>query len=405
MNHRQRVCAALNFQPTDRLPKDLGAMRSTGISAFAYPKLRAALGLPPRLPRIHDITQMLALPDLDVLDALGCDAVVLEPDGMTNAYEQPEIWHPYDFGGRLPALVRDPSAYRLDPDGTVHLGDWAVMPPTSFVFDSEHGGQPLLLEGDLPKPDLKKHRQWLADHTLTDERIKAIRESCRRTREATDRAIFLWGGLNLGLCIHAHGGLAVFPILCLEEPDLVHELHSLCLEASLKNIRALVPELKDCVDIVGTHSDDWGNQQSLMAYPATFRDLFLPYRQQHNAEIHRFAPHLKTFLHSCGALYQILDLLVETGTDILNPVQWPAGGHSPKEWKDKVRRKMSFWGGGVNAQHTLPSGSLVDIAREVRQTIPILAADSGYVFCSIHNLLAEISAEKVLTLYRTAAEF
>ena len=71
----ERVLNALNFQPTDRLPKDLGGMLSTGISAFAYPKLVAALGLPPRLPRVHDTGQMLALPDLDVLDALGCDVV------------------------------------------------------------------------------------------------------------------------------------------------------------------------------------------------------------------------------------------------------------------------------------------------------------------------------------------
>ena len=31
--------AALNFQETDRIPKDLGGMLSTSISAFAYPKL------------------------------------------------------------------------------------------------------------------------------------------------------------------------------------------------------------------------------------------------------------------------------------------------------------------------------------------------------------------------------
>lgn len=32
---RERVLKALNFEQPDRLPKDLGGMRSTGISAFA----------------------------------------------------------------------------------------------------------------------------------------------------------------------------------------------------------------------------------------------------------------------------------------------------------------------------------------------------------------------------------
>ena len=65
-------------------------MRSTGISAFSYPKLVAALGLPPRLPKVYDTGQMLALPDLDVLDALGCDVVTIQDGLITNAFDQPE---------------------------------------------------------------------------------------------------------------------------------------------------------------------------------------------------------------------------------------------------------------------------------------------------------------------------
>jgi uroporphyrinogen decarboxylase len=277
------------------------------------------------------------------------------------------------------------------------------MPPGAFVFNSEHAGQPLILDGELPRPDLRQVRADLEKGRLTDAKIRSIRDSCRRVRESSDRAVFFWGQLCMGLCIHGYGGLAVFPVLCLEDPDFVRELHALHLEYALQNVRALLPEIKDYVDIVGTDADDWGNQNSLMASPATFRDLFLPFRQRHNAEIHRLAPHVKTFLHSCGALYGILDLIVESGTDILNPVQWPAGGHSPRQWKDKVRRRMSLWGGGIDSQHTLPLGTIADLEREVPQNVAALAADGGYVFANIHNLLAEVSAEKVIALYRAAA--
>ena len=78
---RERVMQALDFQTTDRTPRDLGGMRSTSISAFAYPGLVSALKLPYRKPRVEDTGQMLALPDLDVLDALGCDVVTIL-DGM-----------------------------------------------------------------------------------------------------------------------------------------------------------------------------------------------------------------------------------------------------------------------------------------------------------------------------------
>ncbi len=48
MTGRERVLRAASFQPTDRVPRDLGGMASTGISCFAYPKLVAALGLAAR---------------------------------------------------------------------------------------------------------------------------------------------------------------------------------------------------------------------------------------------------------------------------------------------------------------------------------------------------------------------
>ena len=405
MNSRERVMAALNFQPVDRLPKDLNGMRSTGVSAFTYQALRRTLQLPPKPTRIHDTGQMLALPHPDVLDALGCDVMIVEGDGLTNAYEQPGLWHDFDFNGRIPGgQVRDASKYRVLPDGTITLGGLASMPPGAHVFNDEHAGQPLILDGDLPRPDLKEVRRTLEAALLTDAQIRDLRDTCRRVRESSDRAVFFWGQMCMGLCIHGYGGLAVFPMLCLEDPGFIHELHALHLEYALRNARALLPEIRDHVDIIGTDADDWGNQQSLMASPATFRDLFLPYRRQHNVEIHRLAPRCKTFLHSCGALYGILDLIMQTETNILNPVQWPAGGHTPLEWKDKVRGRMALWGGGVDSQHTLPLGSIADIEREVARNVAILAKDSGYVFANIHNLLADIPPEKIIALYRAATK-
>src|SRR5512143_3231158 len=115
---RERVLQSLNFEAPDRVPKDLGGMLSSSISGFAYPRLVEALGLPPRLPRMYDTGQMLAMPDLDVLDALGCDCVVVTY-GATNAIEQPGYWHEYDFNGRLPALVHNPWAFETQEDGSI----------------------------------------------------------------------------------------------------------------------------------------------------------------------------------------------------------------------------------------------------------------------------------------------
>ncbi len=400
---RDRVMQALNFQPTDRVPRDMGGMRSTSISAFGYAGLVSALGLPPRLPKVEDTGQMLALPDLDVLDALGIDVVTIL-DGVTNAFEQPEEWHDYDFNGRLPARVRHPEHFVAQPDGSILQGDTRML-PSSFVFDELHGGQPLDLSADLPKPDLQELRRYFADHPLTDERIRALRELCRRVRETSDRAVFMNDGhLQIPIGIGGWSGLAIFPILCVTEPDFVAELHELVTEWSLANFRALLPEIGPYVDVIMVAADDWGTQTNTIASPQVYRDLFLPYYCRVNDTIHALAPGVKSFLHSCGAIYSIIDLVIESKFDILNPVQWTAGKYTCQEWKDKARGRIALWGGGVNAQATLPLGTVEEVARETRQVVSYLRQDSGYVFCNIHNILAEIAPEKVIAMYRAAGE-
>ncbi len=399
MTHRERVLNALSFKPVDRVPMDLSGMMSTGISCFAYPGLVKALGLPPRPPRVCDTGQMLALPDLDVLDALGIDIVVILGE-MTNAFEQPELWHPYDFGGRLPALVRHPENFHTLPDGTILQGN-SKMPPNSFVFTSDHAGQPLDLSAEPPKPDLKALKKRLESERLTDAAIKTARELARKVRESTDRAVFYNGpGADIG--IGNFGGLGVFPLLCLLEPDFVAELHDLVTRYAAEKIGALLAEIGPYIDIYMISSDDWGVQDHTIASPSVFQELFLPYYRRITDTVHKIAPHVKTFLHSCGAVYDIIDHVIDAGFDILNPVQWPAGGHSYQEWKDRARGRLVLWGGGINSQETLPLGSLDAISREVKEIVSYMAQDSGYVFCNIHNILAEIAPEKIITLYRTA---
>ena len=164
----------------------------------------------------------------------------------------------------------------------------------------------------------------------------------------------------------------------------------------------LLPEIHRYVDIILAGADDWGTQNSLIASPDIFRRLFKPYLRRLNDECHRIAPQIKTFLHCCGAVYDLIDDIIESGFDILNPVQWSAGGHSYKKWKDKSRKRIALWGGGVNAQVTLPLGTIEEIEKEVKEVVAYMNKDSGYVFNSIHNILAEIPPEKVIAMYKAA---
>jgi uroporphyrinogen decarboxylase len=398
---RERLLAATAFRETDRVPMDLGGMGSTSISCFAYPNLVRALGLPPRPPRVCDTGQMLALPDIDVLDALGCD-VATASVGYTNAYEQPGLWRPYGFNGRLAACVQHPEAFRVLENGNIAQDGGRVMPLNSFVFDEEHGGQPVDLNADIPKPDLKKLKKEFDAWTLPEAEKRRIIEHCRRARESTDRAIF-FDGPRADIGIGAHYGIGIFPLLCLTEPEFVAELHELTLNHAVRRLESFLPDIGPYIDIYMCNSDDWGIQMQTIAPPRVFEELFQPHYRRFNDAVHAMAPNVKTFFHSCGAIYDIIDNIVAAGFDILNPVQWTAGGHSYKEWKDKARNRITLWGGGVNTQTTLPLLGVADVESEAREITRYMKQDGGFVFCAIHNILAEIPGEKVAAMYRAAA--
>ena len=402
MTRRERVLRALSFQETDRVPMDLAGMASTGISCFAYPNLRRALGLPPRRPRVYDTGQMLALPDLDVLDALDIDVVTVMMDA-TNAFEQPELWHPYDFNGRLDALVQEPAMFQALPDGTVVQPQFGrSMPPSSHVFESEHGGQPFDLAGDIPKPDPEAIRAQYEKSRLREEDVERLVKMLERVRAESDRAVFFCGpGANIG--IGNFSGIAIFPIVCMMYPELVAELHEIITGYATETLEMLLPAIGPYIDIYLVSADDWGTQSGPLAAPDVYKDLFQPYYRRFNDTLHRLAPAVKSFLHSCGAIYDLIDPIIESGFDILNPVQWVAGGHSYQEWKDRARGRIALWGGGINTQVTLPLGTPGEVAREAAEITEYMKQGGGFVFCAIHNILAEIPGEKVVAMYRAAA--
>ena len=136
MNPRERILAALDHREPDRVPVDLGATPSSGISAVAYHRLLGPLGLEDEPVLVYDVVQQLAQPGEAVLKRFGVDVV-----DLGRAFNQGEgDWWNLELPGGTP--VRFPSWFRpriredgtweaLDRDGTV----LAVKPPGSPFFD------------------------------------------------------------------------------------------------------------------------------------------------------------------------------------------------------------------------------------------------------------------------------
>lgn len=147
--------------------------------------------------------------------------------------------------------------------------------------------------------------------------------------------------------------------------------------------------------------DDLGSQAATILDPDTLRQMVIPRFKTIFTHVKKRLPHVKTFMHSCGAIREIIPDLIEAGLDILNPVQFTASGMNLKELKRDFGDVLTFWGGGVDTQSTLNNGTPQQIADEVKRIIDILAPGGGFVFAPVHNVQDDVSPENFWAMWDT----
>jgi uroporphyrinogen-III decarboxylase len=170
-------------------------------------------------------------------------------------------------------------------------------------------------------------------------------------------------------------------------------------EIALKNLSLLAETLGDQVQAVFTTGTDFGTQTGLFISPKAYRDLYKPFHKVINDFIHQKTD-WKVFIHSCGAVKDLIPDLIEAGFDILNPVQCSATGMDPQELKDRFGCDITFWGGGVDTQNTLPFGTPQEVYEQVRRRIKIFNTPTGMVFNAIHNIQARTPIDNILAMFR-----
>lgn len=138
--------------------------------------------------------------------------------------------------------------------------------------------------------------------------------------------------------------------------------------------------------------------------PASYRKLFQPFHAKVNDWVHEHTP-WKTFIHSCGSIIALMPDLIEAGFDVFNPIQCSATGMDQRTLKDQFGDKITFWGGGVDTQETLPFGTPEEICQQVRKRIEIFGHGGGFVFNTIHNVQAGVPAENLVALYEAVRDF
>jgi uroporphyrinogen decarboxylase len=375
---RERVRAALEHREPDRIPFDLGGSRVTGIHHRAYAGLRTALGLPRTDVRVGDITQQLAEVDTDAMDLLGCDVRLVGPRSAAG-YRREMV----DDGAFVTFRDEWGVGRRMVRDGGLY-------------FDSY--GAPLAGEVDaatidaFPWPD-----------PLDDGRFAGMADAARRASEDEGRAVHvgsICGGLTEGL-FKMRGFEDGYMDLA-AEPARARRVMERILEIKLAYWERALRELDGLVDIVG-EADDLGGQDRPLFSPATYRALVKPLQRELFAFIRARTP-ARIFFHTCGAVRDLVPDLIEIGVDILNPVQVSAAGMDGAGLKREFGRDLVFWGGGVDTQQVLGSGTPDEVRAEVRRRIDDLRAGGGFVFAAVHNVQPNVPPANIIAMWEAWRE-
>ena len=400
------------------MPVDFGGSAVTGMQVSTVYRLRQALGLDPAGAPVKVIEpyQMLGEIAADLMDILGIDVAGLTGPRTLFGFENVG-WKPWTLFDGTPALV--PAGFNTEPEqnGDILMypeGDKSAppsgrMPHGGWYFDT------IIRQEPIDESRLRVEDNLEEFGPISDADLEHFRAEADQLYTQTDKAILA----NFGST--GFGDIALVPAPWLKRPkgirdvaewymstltrrDYVYRIFERQAEIALGNLEKLYRVVGDRASVVFMSGTDFGMQTGPFISRKTYRDLYQPFHRTLNDWVHRHTP-WKTFIHTCGSVIALLPDFIEAGFDVLNPVQCSAAGMDPAELKRRFGHRLTFWGGGVDTQGTLPFGSPDQVRREVRERLRIFGAGGGYVFDAIHNVQARVPVENLLAMFDALREY
>jgi hypothetical protein len=377
--------------------------------------LRDRYGLEKRPVKVCEPYQMLGEIEGDLLDALGIDTVPLPALSTIFGFRN-ENWKAFRAPWNQELLVSEHFNVTEDANGDLLLypqGDTGVppsgrMPAGGFFFDTIIRQEPVDDDRLDPADNLEEF-QLLTESDLTHYEKQA--EQLAGSSRAVVGGI---GGTGFG-------DIALVPAPFLKHPkgirdvqewyvstvirqEYLHKIFFRQCEIALENLERVRNVLAGVIDVLFVCGTDFGTQRSSFCSTDTYEELYAPYYRKLNAWVHENTA-WKTFKHSCGAVEAFIPHFIDSGFDIVNPVQCSAAGMDPQTLKARYGDRIVFWGAGVDTQRTLPFGTAAEVRREVLERCRIFAPNGGFVLNAIHNVQAGTPTENIVAMFDAVREF
>ncbi len=405
---KELLQVTLSHRQPDRIPVDFGSTGVTGIHVRSIENLRNYYGLEYRPVKVTRPYQMLGEIEEDLLDIMGVDVRGLKSPRNEFGIENTNWKEFRTFWGQV-VLVPGDFNTTTDRNGDLLIhpqGDTSVppsgrMPVSGYFFDTIIR-QPPIVESELdPEDNLEEYGY------ITDESLEYWKSDLENTGKSGNGIISYFYGTALGDIARVPGPSLKNPrgIRDIEEwytslltrPDYISEVFDKQTDIAIHNLARFAEIDNDIIDVAFICGTDFGTQNSLFCSREIFDELYKPYYRKVNDWIHSNT-RWKTLKHSCGAIFDLIPDFIDSGFDILNPVQISARGMDPVKLKSTYGKDIVFWGGGVDTQQVLSFGKPEEVRDQVRRQCEILGRDGGFIFSTVHNVQANVPVENLVAM-------
>lgn len=386
MSSKERVKKIINHQEADRVPYDLAGTTVTSITKNAYKNAMLYRGLPAGFQRMEiDPVSQIITPIEENLVYLASDT------RRVGAQRIPEYQSRKQLSGRVEKVI------------DFYGCEWVWDPDKDIYFNQV--SHPLE-QYDLLSQCLDKlyRPDWEDFHTILMRDLAHQFKSADGYCCVADRHVA--GLTENSMRVRGHEKWYMDTVTDIEG---VEGLFDMIIQDKIQYWDAVIDwaiqnNCNDQIDVI-SECDDLGSQSSTIIDPHALRQMVIPRFAKLFGHLKKRLPGVKIFMHSCGAIREIIPDLIDAGLDILNPVQYTASGMDLAELKRDFGKDLVFWGGGIDTQSTLNNGTPREVSDKVREILELMAPGGGFVFTPVHNIQDDVPPENFWAMWDTLMEY
>lgn len=191
-------------------------------------------------------------------------------------------------------------------------------------------------------------------------------------------------------------GWEEFFVDLIERPDWVHYLCRKFTDFYLEDYTRAAEITRGRIDLYLLISD-LGGQGGPLISKSMFHKFVAPYLKEMIDRIHHLGG--KVLFHSCGSIASLIPGLIESGVDVLDPIQPIGQTMQPEALKNAFGERLCFHG-GIDLQKLLPQGMPSQVRTEVKRYCEVLGAGGGYILGPAHLFQPDVPPENILAVYQ-----